>query len=90
MVAILMLIVVLLTTSRSEGSSDCLAEYNSLLEQKTLSLYEQYCCTSSNNGKIFHIMDNSGLTRFIPCPSMLPSTCPGKLTMCSYVYCFNY
>ena len=58
MVALLLL--VLLTPSVNnvgQGSSHCMADCN--MGQHGPSLYEQYCCISSNKGKIIHLTKGS-------------------------------
>ena len=57
-----------------KGSSDCMADYTSLLTPHPPSLYEQYCCIPSNSGKTFKIRE-SNVVRFILCPKHLPSSC---------------
>ena len=81
MAAILFLLV-LPTPGIGQGSSHCMADCN--IGQHGPSLYEQYCCISSNKGKRFHLKDND-LTRFILCPSTRPSFCPRKISI-YYLY----
>ena len=60
------------------SASDCLNEYNLMLQQKSLSQFEQYCCTSANNGKSFSFPLSGGFTKYISCSSEPPSSCPSK------------
>ena len=55
-----LLLIVLLTpdiTSRGQGSSRCMADCN--IGQHGPSLYEQYCCISSNRGKTICLTEDS-------------------------------
>ena len=58
----------------SEGSSDCMADCISLLTPHPPSLYEQYCCLSSNSGKKFRLKENNRV-KFILCPPSVPTSC---------------
>lgn len=73
-----LVVVLLFTVQCIQGTSDCLADYRRILEQRSPSLYEQYCCTTANNGKTFTIPVNEEYTRYIPCTSEPPSSCPSK------------
>ena len=58
----------------SEGSSVCMADCTSLLTPCPPSLYEQYCCIPSNNGKKFNVKENNRLNMIL-CPSIIPTSC---------------
>ena len=60
----------------SEGSSVCMTDCSGLLTPRSPSLYEQYCCIPSNNGKTFTVKENNRV-KIIICPSTLkiPTTC---------------
>ena len=57
-----------------EGSSDCVDDCTSLLTPRPPSLYEQYCCLSSNSGKNFKLKESNGV-KFIFCPPSVPTSC---------------
>ena len=58
----------------SESFSDCMADCTSLLTPHPPSLYEQYCCISSNSGKKFKLKETNEV-KFILCPSTVPTSC---------------
>ena len=58
----------------SEGSSVCMADCTSLLTPRPPSLYEQYCCLSSNSGKTFRLKENNRV-KFLLCPPSVPTSC---------------
>ena len=78
-----LLLLVLLTpdiTSVGQGFSQSIADCN--IVQHGHSLYKQYCCISSNKGKIICLTEN-GRKKIILCPSTRPSSCPRKIS----IYC---
>ena len=81
-----LLLLVLLTpdiTSIGEGSSHCMTDCN--MGQHGPSLYKQYCCISSNRGKIIRLTE-SDRKKIIFCPSTRPSSCPRKIN----IYCLYF
>ena len=81
MAAILFLLV-LPTPGIGQGSSHCMADCN--IGQHEPSLYEQYCCISSNKRKTIRLTED-GAKKIILCPSTRPSSCPRKISI-YYLY----
>ena len=81
--AALFFLLVLSTPGIGEGSSHCMADCN--MGQHGLSLYEQYCCISSNRGMIIRLTE-SGRKKIILCPSTRPSSCLRKKS----IYCLYF
>ena len=71
------------TPGIGQGSSHCMADCN--IGQHGPSLYEQYCCISSNKGKTIHLTED-GAKKIILCPSTRPSSCPCKIS----IYCLYF
>ena len=67
----------------SEGSSVCMADCTSLLTPHPPSLYEQYCCIPSNNGKTFTVKENDDRRKIIFCPSTIPTSCSKYTYSCN-------
>ena len=83
---VLLLLVLLLTpdiTSIGDGSSHCMTDCN--IVQHGPSLYEQYCCISSNKEKAIRLTED-GRKKIIFCPSTKPSSCPRKIS----IYCLYF
>ena len=75
----------------SYASSFCMADCKSLLTQRLLSLYEQYCCNIDNSGKTIKLTDNNR-AKIIYCPTNLPTSCKRfvtSLNSCSKIFGMN-
>ena len=77
------LLLVLPTPVIGQGSSHCMIDCN--MGQHGPSIYEQYCCISSNKGKIIRLTE-SDRKKIIFCPSTKPSSCPRKIS----IYCLYF